>query len=125
METAYQILTGIVIILFAGYIASSVTTLMRSFDKSKSFKWYFIFSIGLAIISIPRAILAAQLVKEYVFVYWGLTLLFIFNAILGYSYYMAEIKKWTSKVIDWKDAILASFFSVNKLLFLYDILLSI
>jgi hypothetical protein len=93
METAYQILTGIVIILFAGYIASSVTTLMRSFDKSKSFKWYFIFSIGLAIISIPRAILAAQLVKEYVFVYWGLTLLFIFNAILGYSYYMAEIKK--------------------------------
>ena len=93
MESAYQILTGIVIILFAGCIASTVTTFMRSFNKSTSFKWYSILSACLAIISIPRAILAAHLMKDYIFVYWVLAIIFIFNAISSYTSYMDEIKK--------------------------------
>lgn len=92
MEKAYIILTTIFILPFAGYVVFGATAFMRGFDKKIAYKWYTICSICLAIISIPRTILAVQLEKENIFFFGSLIVIFIYNSIVGIIAFLDEKK---------------------------------
>ena len=87
METAYNVLTVIITIPLGVFSALVVLSITSEFNKVSFIKWKAICATVLATISIPRAIVAMQLGRDDIIIYWLVVVAFSISAALSWNIY--------------------------------------
>lgn len=83
MEKTYFILTSLLMVSFAVYIAFSFALLRYNCNSRNLLKCLGISSITLVLVSIPRTIVMMQLEKDYIVFFWVLTAYWLFQSMLS------------------------------------------